>query len=276
MKQQLPDMSLQAWRPTRDSLHQLARILGKLRGHAMPRSKHWWHITLQVTARGLTTTPFPCSGNYLELSLDLVAHSLVIESSDGWRVTRPLIGQTEAGLCRWITDSLSVADAGLDAELLAAFDNQQALSYDSAAIDRFRRTINWVNGAFRAFKGGLRQETGPVQIFPHHMDLSMNWFSGRRVPGVDPADEEAADEQLNFGFVTGDNSIPDAYFYVTAYPAPAGWINLELPQGAYWHTQGWTGAILPYAAVVASDMSLELLLGYLQTLQAHGADLMAQ
>ena len=275
MKQQLTGMSLQEWRPTRDTLHQLARILGKLRGYAMPRSKHWWHITLQVTARGLTTTPFPSNGHYLEMSLDLVAHSLVIESSDGWSVSMPLIGQSEAGLCRWIADNLSVAGAGLDAELLAAFDNEQRLIYDSAAIDHFRRTINWINGVFRGFKGGLREETGPVQIFPHHMDLSMNWFSGRLVPGVDPSDEESADEQLNFGFVTGDDSIPDAYFYVTAYPAPDGWMNLRLPQGAYWHTLGWTGAILPYAVVAESDMPLELLLGYLQTLQKHGAELMA-
>jgi len=34
------------------------------------------------------------------------------------------------------------------------------------------------------------------------MDVSMNWFSGRLVPDIDPADEESADEQLNFGFVT--------------------------------------------------------------------------
>jgi hypothetical protein len=67
------------------------------------------------------------------------------------------------------------------------------LLYDIEAIGRFRQAINWVDAAFKTFKGGLREESGPVQIFPHHMDVSMNWFSGRLVPGIDPADEESAD-----------------------------------------------------------------------------------
>jgi hypothetical protein len=106
------------------------------------------------------------------------------------------------------------------------------------------------------------------------MDLSMNWFSGRLVPGVDPAHEENADEQMNFGFVTGDSSIPDAYFYVTAYPAPDNWMELVLPEGAYWHSEGWSGAILPYTAVLEAERPSERLIEYLQTLHTHGSTLM--
>ncbi len=59
MSQQLPILTLSDWNPTRDTLHQYAKIVGKPRGRYMPKSKHWWHITLNVSARGLTTTPFP-------------------------------------------------------------------------------------------------------------------------------------------------------------------------------------------------------------------------
>jgi hypothetical protein len=242
----------------------------------MPKSKHWWHITLSVSARGFTTTPFPIAGQSLELTLDFAAHQLVIESSDGWSASLPLAGQSEAGLCHRISATLAAAGIELEPDILAAFDGEQILPYDIEAIGRFRQVINWVDAAFKTFKGGLREETGPVQIFPHHMDVSMNWFSGRLVPGVDPADEESADEQMNFGFVTGDGSIPDAYFYVTAYPAPDDWTDLVLPEGAYWQTEGWTGAVLPYGAVVATARPLELLLDYLRGLQAHGAKLMVQ
>ena len=103
----------------------------------------------------------------------------------------------------------------------------------------------------------------------------MNWFSGRLVPDVDPADEEKADEQMNFGFLTGDGSIEDAYIYATAYPAPEGWAALDLPDGAYWHTEGWTGAILPYAAVAAAADPRGELLGFVRAVQAHGRSLMA-
>jgi hypothetical protein len=79
---------------------------------------------------------------------------------------------------------------------------------------------------------------------------------------------------MNFGFVTGDSSIPDAYFYVTAYPAPDNWMELALPENAYWHTEGWTGAILPYIAILEAEHPDERLIDYLQTLQTHGSTLM--
>ncbi len=275
MPQQPPNLMLSEWKPTRDTLHEYAKIVGKLRGRYMPRSKHWWHITLNVSARGLTTTPFPIAGQNLELTLDLAAHRLAIESSEGWDAHQPLTGQNEAGLCRWIERTLAAADIELEPDLLAPFDGEAILPYDPEAMSRFRQVINWVDAAFKTFKGGLREETSPVQIFPHHLDLAMNWFSGRLVPGVDPADEESADEQMNFGFVTGDGSIQDAYFFATAYPAPVNWTALALPEGAYWYTEGWTGAVLPYAVVAAASSPFELLLDYLQSLQAHGKKLMA-
>lgn len=271
MSQKLPRLSLTDWNPSRDTLHQFARIIGKLRGRYMSISKHWWHITLSVSARGLTTTPFPVAEQSLELTLDLTAHRLTIDSSDGWGAALPLAGQSAAGLCRRISATLAAAGIELEPDLLAAFDGEEILPYDIATIGRFRQVINWVDSVFKTFKGGLREETSPVQIFPHHMDISMNWFSGRLVPDIDPADEESADEQMNFGFVTGDGSIPEAYFYTTAYPAPENWTDLALPEGAYWHTEGWTGAVLPYGAVVAASIPNDLLLDYLQSLQAHGA-----
>jgi hypothetical protein len=240
----------------------------------MPKSKHWWHITLSVSSRGLTTTPFPIAGQQLELTLDLATHQLVFDSADGWRTALPLAGQSAAALCRQSAAVLAAANIDLEPNLLDAFSGEEILSYDVQAIDRFRRVINGVDSVFKGFKGGLREETSPVQIFPHHMDLSMNWFSGRLVPGVDPTQEETADEQMNFGFVTGDSSIPDAYFYVTAYPAPDKWMELALPEGAYWHTEGWSGAILPYTAVLEAGRPSERLIEYLQTLQTHGSTLM--
>ena len=274
MSQQLPALSLADWKPTRDTFHQYARIIGKIRSRYMPKSKHWWHVTLSVSTRGLTTTPFPIAGQQLELTLDLATHHLLIDSADGWRTALPLTGQSAAALCGQIAAVLAAAKLDLEPDLLAAFNGEEILSYDIQAIDRFRRVINWVDSVFKGFKGGLREETSPVQIFPHHMDLSMNWFSGRLVPGVDPAQEETADEQMNFGFVTGDSSIPDAYFYVTAYPAPDNWTELALPEDAYWHSENWSGAILPYTAVLETERPSERLIEYLQTLHTHGSTLM--
>jgi hypothetical protein len=171
---------------------------------------------------------------------------------------------------------LSEHDVKLDAGALAPLADEVPLPYDPDAAGRFRQSINWSAGVFAAFKGRLREETSPIQVFPHHFDLAMNWFSGRLVPGVDPLDEERADEHMNFGFATGDESIDDAYFYATAYPQPDGFTDLALPGGAFWHTEGWAGAILPYAALLDSDWPADRLLDFLRTLQAHGAELMSR
>jgi hypothetical protein len=271
MSQRPPDLMLSEWKPTRDALHRYSRIIGEIRSRYMPGSKHWWHITLSVCARGLTTTPFPVAGQSLELILDLTNHRLAIDSSDGWSNSLSLSGRSEAGLSRHIKASFTAAGIDVEPELLAKFDGEAALPFDVAAVDRYRRVVNWVDGVFKRFKGGLREETSPVQMFPHHFDLAMNWFSGRLVPAVDPTDEERADEQMNFGFVTGDDAIPEAYFYATAYPEPTDWMDLELPEGAHWHTEGWTGAVLPYAAVAAASRPETILIDYLTRLQAHGA-----
>lgn len=269
-----PELRLQDWQATRDTLHGHVRAIGRLRSRYAPKAKHWWHGTLHVCARGLTTTPFPVAGQNLELTLDLAAHRLTIDSSAGWSAAVPLSGLSAAGLGRWITPALAASGITLEPDLFADFAGEQVQAYDAQAAERYRRALNWVDGAFKTFQGGLREETSPVHLFPHHMDLAMSWFSGRLVPDADPADEEHADEQMGFGFVTGDRSIADTYFYATAYPAPDAWTDLALPDGTYWHTHGWTGAVLPYAALVAAADPLGLLLGFLETVQAHGAHLM--
>ncbi len=116
---QLPALALSAWRPTRDTLHQYALIAGKVRSHFMPKSKHWWHITLSIYTHGLTTTPFPVGAQNYELILDLAAHRLVLSGSDGRLSSMPLAGQSTARICRWIIAALPLTGSGLARQLLA-------------------------------------------------------------------------------------------------------------------------------------------------------------
>ena len=101
-----------------------------------------------------------------------------------------------------------------------------------------------------SFRAGIREETSPIQLWPHHFDLSMLWLPGDRVSGQDPDNEEYADKQMNFGFTFGDAGIPEPYFYVTAYPLPDAFSSLQLPTGTTWHSEGFSGALLLYRSLI--------------------------
>jgi hypothetical protein len=110
-----------------------------------------------------------------------------------------------------------------------------------------------VNAALGEFRAGIREETSPIQIWPHHFDLAMLWLPGEKIPGQNPDDEESSDKQMNFGFTFGDEGIPEPYFYVTAYPLPESFASLTLPRGTVWRTEGFSGAVLLYRTLIENE-----------------------
>jgi hypothetical protein len=238
-----------------------------------PPRKHWWHITLQVNARGLTTTSIPAGDCFVEIVLNPIRQQVEIDTSRGQHATIDLAGLSQRALVQSLRGELKGLEVELP-DLPPAHWSDDVRGYDRDAAADYWQALTQIDGVFRRFKGNLREESGPVQIFPHHFDLSLNWFSGRLVPGVDPDDEESADEQMNFGFVTGDASIDEAYIYATAYPEPHGFIDVELPETAYWHTDGFTGAIMPYRALVGDGQASARLLEFLRNVRQGGANLM--
>ena len=98
----------------------------------------------------------------------------------------------------------------------------------------------------------------------------MIWLPGPKVPDQDPVDEEYADKQMNFGFAFGDESIPEPYFYVTAYPLPDALPEVALPEGSIWKSDGFSGAVLLYRDLVAMNDPAACLQDLWSTLLAAG------
>lgn len=269
----LPDITLSNWRSTRDTLHDYARLAGSIRASLAPPEKHWWHVTLQVSDTGLTTGPVALEHASIEIEIDCLQHCLRVKyrADDVLQIELP--GKSVFHVASAVHDKLLELGTGFELDT-RDYAPHLLSEYDAGEVERYFTALQWVDQQFRRFRSRLDGRTGPVHVFPHHFDLSMNWFSGRRVPGVDPADEEAAEEQMNFGFLSGDDSIADAYFYITAYPLPEELLQTVLPQGAYWHTQGFTGAILPYSVLRESADPGKLLLHFLDTVYEAGVVLM--
>lgn len=272
-KPTFPPMPIAAWQSTRDTIAQYSQLIGKVRRALTPHQKHWWHVSLRAAASGLTTTPIPASDQTFELLLDFTHHRLLATTSLGQRRDFPLTGQSVLAFKNQTMDLLAELDIHpeIDHDLFTA---DTAGVYDKTAVATFWQALSQIDAALKEFRYTFRGESSPVQLWPHHFDIGVNWFSGRLIPEQDPKNPEWSDEQMNFGFSTGDATIPDPYFYVTAYPTPQGWTDSELPAAAYWQLEGWTGALLPYAALTESTDGKTLLLNFLQTMQTAGSDLM--
>src|SRR5215203_1099773 len=78
-----PDLPLAAWKDTCTTLHLWTQIVGKVRTANTPWLNHSWHVTLYVTARGLTTSPIPHGVGTFEINFDFIDHQLCIDTSDG-------------------------------------------------------------------------------------------------------------------------------------------------------------------------------------------------
>jgi hypothetical protein len=244
---------LSEWRPTRDALHAYCRVLGKIRRSLTPTHKHWWHASLRVLPHGISSAPIAIPGrpeDSFELWMDLETHRLSIRASRGETWSTELAGLSTH---QFLDSCLSTLERfGVQPEVdRSLFQDHRPLAYDPAAATNFWKALSRINGILQDFKSELPDETSPVQFWPHNFDLAVMWLSGRKVPGFEP-EHEKSDEQIAFGLSTGDTGTPDAYLYVTVYPWPEKLVEMPLPDGAEWHTQGWKGALLPYARLINS------------------------
>lgn len=84
---------------------------------------------------------------------------------------------------------------------------------------------------------------GEAMLWPHHFDFAS-------LITVAGSGEEA--RTVGVGLSPGDEGKPQPYWYVTPWPAPKA-DDLPALDGGRWHTEGWTGAVLDGAELVALD-----------------------
>ncbi len=270
--QQFPDLDPQSLAATREALHAYARVLGDWMTTCRPKRKHWWHASLRPSLNGLTTDVIH-AGIDFELELNLREGLLQGQTSIGEQLTEEIHGQPAAELAARIRDFLIVA--GIDDRLAAEKSNDNDsedvfAGYSAEHAYNLARALSSVSAAMESFRAGIREETSPIQLWPHHFDLAILWLPGEKIPGQNPEEEEYADKQMNFGFTFGDEGISEPYFYVTAYPLPEVFPSLDLPTGTTWHTEGFSGAVLLYRSLTQNTDPNGYLLSLWNTLLSAG------
>lgn len=111
-KTRWPELPTAAWRDTAATLQLWTQIVGKIRLAKSPWLNHSWHVTLYVTARGLTTSPIPDGDRTFEIDFDFIDRALRVSTSDGAERQFALAGQSVASF--YATIMARLKDLGID------------------------------------------------------------------------------------------------------------------------------------------------------------------
>ncbi len=281
-----PPLPLSEWQDTKDTLHMVTQVVGKLRLALSPPEPQWGHVALYLTARGLTTTPVPApTGGSFDVELDLLDHVVVLRRSDGRLARVPLEARPVADTYAELMEALR----GLDVEVAISplpsevpdpvpfAEDRVHSTYEPEAVERFFGVLSRIDLIFKEHRGSFRGRTTPVNFWWGSFDLALTRFSGRPTeppPGSDSIFAAAMDaEEVSAGFWPGYEAFPDPAFYAYAYPRPDGIERVAIaPEAAYWDDD-LGEFILRYEDVRQSPSPRKAILDFLESTHHTGASM---
>jgi len=289
MVKTFPEIPLDAWRPTKNTLHLYLQIVGKIRLKTHPRINHWWHVTHYVTPRGLTTMAIPYEGGDFTIEFDFKDHALKISTSSGGYEDFALYdGLTVADFYSSVFANLAKLDIhpkiwavpyDVPFSTTPFSSDTEHRSYDKNYIERAHQVLVGANNILKEFRGRFVGKSTPEHIFWHSGDLALTRFSGKAAPPMPEANmvtrEAYSHEVISFGFWFGDdkpNSLAAPAFYAYAAPEPAGLADEPLPSPARWQeANGAHLGLLLYEDVRKSDDPRAMVLDFLEGAYQAGA-----
>jgi hypothetical protein len=277
-----PALPLGAWSDTYAALHLWTQVVGKVRLAQTTWVNHSWHVTLYVTARGLTTSPIPHGTRTFDIEFDFVDHHVTIGSSDGRVQHVPLEPQSVATFYARLMDALAALDLPVRIHTrpneiadVIPFDRDEAhRAYDRESASRFWRLLVQADRVLKIFRSSFRGKCSPVHFFWGGADLAVTRFSGRPAPehpGGIPnlpdwvAREAYSHEVSSCGFWAGGGPIAYPVFYSYAYPEPPGFPDARVRPDEAFYSQELREFLLPYDRVRLADSPDDTLLEFLQS-----------
>jgi len=268
-----PALPLDAWRPTRETLHRYAQIVGKIQLALTPVVNHYWNVMLRVTARGLATAVLRHDGRSFDIELDLVEHRVVVRTSDAQQRTLELAPRAVADFYRELLDALAAVGVAVAindrpveimTELIPYAEDRQHAAYDRDYATRFQHALCSAAAVFEDFRARFLGKCSPVGFFWGTFDLAVARYSGKRITDPPPAKtrmerEGYSHEVSEVGFWPGDTRYPQPAFYALHYPAPEGFATAAIaPAEAHWEAAS-NCFVLPYEQIREHDPAAKAL-----------------
>jgi len=284
-----PELPYAAWKDTCETLHLWTQVIGKVRLALTPWLNHSWHVTLQVTARGLGTPPITHQGRAFTIEFDFIDHVLWLRTSDGHFRQLMLKPMTVAEFYADVMMALREIGIGvrineMPNEIPGAVpfpDDRTHASYDRDFAQKFWRVLLSSHEVFSHFRTGFLGKVSPVHFFWGSFDLAVTRFSGRPAPphpgGVpnlpDAVAREAYSHEVSSaGFWPGGGPIDYPAFYSYAYPTPACFAAAKVQPAEAFYSKELGEFILPYDAVRTARDPETVLMAFLQSTYQAAAD----
>lgn len=277
-----PELNYADWKETCATLHMWTQIVGKIRLKLAPWTNHSWHVTLYVTARGLTTSPIPHGTDTFEIRFDFVDHNLRILKNDGATRTIELKPRSVADFYHAVMTALDELELAVKIDTMPneivnpiPFEKDEThRAYDPEYANRFWRVLAQTDRVFKEFRSRFCGKCSPVHFFWGSFDFAVTRFSGRQAPphpgGIphlpDSITREAYSQEVSsLGFWPGADVMPQALFYSYAYPEPDGFGRAKVKPEAASYNEQLREFTLAYDAVRTAKSPDETLLDFGQS-----------
>jgi hypothetical protein len=284
-----PNLPLNEWQDTYTTLHRWMQIIGKIRLALAPMINHWWHVTLYVTARGLTSSPIPYGTRSFQIDFDFLAHQLQIETADGARRSIPLVPRSVADFyqetmaaLRSLGIDVTIWTTPVEVDDRTPFEqDRHHAAYDPDYAQRCWRILVQTDRVLKEFRSGFIGKVSPVHFFWGAFDLAVTRFSGRPAP-MHPgapnvakfvAREAYSQEVSSCGFWPGGGVIEMPAFYAYAYAEPDGFKDYAIRPKEAFYSEHLREFLLPYETVRTAPSPDQVLLAFLQSTYEAAADL---
>jgi hypothetical protein len=288
-KQKWPELAFENWKDTLATVHLWTQIVGKIRLKQMPWFNHSWHVTLYVSANGLSTGSIPYENGVFQIDFDFIHHVLHITTSAGGVARVELYPRSVASFYRELFDKLESVE--IDAYIYAApneidpaipfAEDETHNSYDAERMHNFYLGLVNVHNVFTKFRARFTGKCSPVPFFWGAFDMAVTRFSGRPAPlhpGGAPnmpaavMQEAYSHEVSSCGFWPGSEQFPHPVFYSYCYPTPPEFSQQTAKPNEAFYSNEMGEFMLLYEAVQRSDDPEDTLMQFLQSTYAAAAN----
>lgn len=253
---------------TKETIHGYAKAIAMVPRALIKNHHMWWHASLVIAENGFVTQIIEIKkGTYLYFMIDLCRHQISVYIDEKVKYAIPIDGKlTGEKLGKILIDYLS-REFDIDPH---TFDKTQLLKTSNSKYNPEKGklifdTFSKIEKVFIKHVNLLPEITGPIQIWPHNFDMAVEWY----LPSIKNSNESehisVSSPQINLGFILGDGTHPEPYFYSNPRPFTLKRLSQNnLPHGAVWFDADWQGSLLPYEKMANNKQWEDQLFEYAQ------------